>query len=139
MSPGRIVLLNGTSSSGKSTIARELQAILAEPYLHLGIDTFIGMLPPRFFGAQPPADEGFFLHEHGDRVDITAGPVARRLLLGMYRCFAALASAGNNLIIDYVFLDAGGVADMVAVLAPFPAWFVGIHCPLAVALQRESR
>ena len=37
---GRIVLLNGTSSSGKTTIARELQGILPGTTLSTGIDHF---------------------------------------------------------------------------------------------------
>jgi chloramphenicol 3-O phosphotransferase len=48
MTSGRIILLNGTSSSGKSSVARALQEVLSEPYLHLGIDTFIAMLPSRY-------------------------------------------------------------------------------------------
>jgi chloramphenicol 3-O phosphotransferase len=32
---GRIILLNGASSSGKSTLARGLQAAMAEPFLHV--------------------------------------------------------------------------------------------------------
>jgi chloramphenicol 3-O phosphotransferase len=33
--PGRIILLNGASSSGKSTLAKALQAALNEPFLHV--------------------------------------------------------------------------------------------------------
>jgi chloramphenicol 3-O phosphotransferase len=46
---GRIIFLNGASSSGKSTLARSLQATLAEPFLHIASDQFVaaGMLPPR--------------------------------------------------------------------------------------------
>lgn len=40
---GRIVFLNGTSSSGKSSIARELLDILDEPAFHLPVDAFHAM------------------------------------------------------------------------------------------------
>lgn len=33
-----VIILNGASSSGKSSIAKELQALLPQYYLHLGID-----------------------------------------------------------------------------------------------------
>jgi len=38
---GRIVLLNGASSSGKSSIARALQGKIDEPCLHLCIDDYL--------------------------------------------------------------------------------------------------
>ena len=40
-----IIILNGTSSAGKSTLAKALQAKLDTPYLHAGIDNYIFMLP----------------------------------------------------------------------------------------------
>src|SRR5438094_108644 len=36
--PGTIVLLNGASCSGKTSIARALQELMEEPWLHVGLD-----------------------------------------------------------------------------------------------------
>src|SRR5215211_6631588 len=46
---GRIILLNGASSSGKSALAKALQEALDEPFLHVSSDQFVaaGMLPRR--------------------------------------------------------------------------------------------
>jgi len=41
MPPGTIVLLNGVSSSGKTSILKALQGILEEPYLDAGLDKFL--------------------------------------------------------------------------------------------------
>ncbi|HET7388325.1 MAG TPA: hypothetical protein VFJ19_16845 [Nocardioidaceae bacterium] len=41
--PGRIVLLNGASSSGKSTIAREFLALMPTPWFHMAVDDFHAM------------------------------------------------------------------------------------------------
>jgi chloramphenicol 3-O-phosphotransferase len=41
---GRIVLLNGTSSAGKTTIARRLQRTLEARWLFLEFDLFVEML-----------------------------------------------------------------------------------------------
>jgi chloramphenicol 3-O phosphotransferase len=46
MGQGNVVLLNSTSSAGKSTIARALQEIMETPYLHMGIDHFLSSVPP---------------------------------------------------------------------------------------------
>ena len=39
------IVLNGGSSSGKSGIARCLQAVLPEPWLALGVDTLLRAMP----------------------------------------------------------------------------------------------
>src|SRR5262245_39052040 len=48
MAVGTILILNGTSSAGKTSILHELQATLDQPYLNAGIDKFIWMLPRRY-------------------------------------------------------------------------------------------
>ena len=48
MDKGRIIFLNGTSSSGKSSIAKALQNLLETPFLHVSADDFLSMLPERF-------------------------------------------------------------------------------------------
>jgi chloramphenicol 3-O phosphotransferase len=44
-SSAQIVLLNGVGSSGKSSIAKELQKIAGKPFLHVRMDDFCAMLP----------------------------------------------------------------------------------------------
>jgi chloramphenicol 3-O phosphotransferase len=47
----RVIVLNGGSSSGKSSIARSLQELLPDLWLTFGVDAFIDALPSR--GRQP--------------------------------------------------------------------------------------
>jgi chloramphenicol 3-O phosphotransferase len=42
----QVIVLNGGSSSGKTGIARCLQAILPQPWLRLSIDDLVDALPP---------------------------------------------------------------------------------------------
>ena len=50
MQKGKIIFLNGVSSSGKTTLARKLQERLTEPFYWLAVDTFvIDMMPKKFF------------------------------------------------------------------------------------------
>jgi chloramphenicol 3-O phosphotransferase len=67
-----VIVLNGTSSSGKSTIARELQLVLPQPYLTLGVDTLIAALP----AVMPADDPGLALAADGT---ISVGSGFRRL------------------------------------------------------------
>ncbi len=46
MSPPRVLVLNGGSSAGKSSVARELQTLLEGGWLRLGVDTLIDAAPP---------------------------------------------------------------------------------------------
>lgn len=126
MSASTVIFLNGVSSAGKSSIARALQASLDQPYLHVAIDSFEDMLPDRY------AEDGEF-----------AWPVIfPRMLAGMHRSFAALAEAGNNLIVDHVMVHRDGwassLADCLTLLAPYRVYFVGVRCPLDELLRREQ-
>jgi len=46
---GKIILINGTSSAGKSTLCKALKEALDEPFWYLASDQFIdiGMAPSR--------------------------------------------------------------------------------------------
>ena len=46
----RVIYLNGTSSAGKSSIARALQERTDELYLHVQLDVFMQMVPPHVVG-----------------------------------------------------------------------------------------
>jgi chloramphenicol 3-O-phosphotransferase len=39
--PGRLIILNGGSSAGRTTLGRTLQSELADPWLLVGIDLLI--------------------------------------------------------------------------------------------------
>ena len=48
MKNGQVILLNGTSSSGKTTLAKALQDKLAEPFMYVSLDGFFHLYPERF-------------------------------------------------------------------------------------------
>src|SRR6478736_7819103 len=100
--PGRVVLLHGTSSSGKTTLARTIQALSDEPWLRLGIDTFWTAIDERWMEDGPRAAEGFLWL---DDATIVPGPVGQRLAAGMRAAIAACAREGNDVIVDDVFVD----------------------------------
>ena len=121
-----IILLNGISSAGKTSISRVLQHMMSEPYLQVSIDAFEDMLPERHQEGQLFAWENLF----------------PKLLTGYHRSIVALAAAGSNLIVDHVTVYRKGwastLADCMAVLEPFPVYFVGVHCSLEEAKRREQ-
>lgn len=129
MKTGTIIILNGTSSSGKSSIVKELQGLFKEPFLDAGLDRFLWMLPGRYL-SQPLWDDVLGLAT-------TAGPTGHRLVRGMHLAIAAMASAGNNVVADHVLIDPVWVDHCAEVLGNLPAWLIGVYCPLEILEQRE--
>jgi chloramphenicol 3-O phosphotransferase len=135
-STAKVILLNGVGSSGKSTIARALQDILDEPYLHVQMDAFLDMLPERL-----QDDPRAFSYERSDAggapvVAIAGGPIGQRLLVGMRHAIAAMAGQGNNLIVDDVTCH-GEMPEYVRLLSPYRLYLVGIFAPLEILGARE--
>lgn len=130
MRPGTIVVLNGTSSSGKTTLLRALQNRLAEPFVDAGLDRFLWMLPPRYL-ERPLWDDVLGL---ADR----AGETGHALISGMHSAIAALARRGNNVLADHVLVEASWAAECARLFYELPAYLVGVHCPLDVLERREA-
>ena len=139
MTQGKIILLNGASSSGKSSIVKELQTILSEAYLEAGIDKFLFMLPNDYLMKAHLWHQviGYEKRENGELLP-KVGDHGHQLMRGMHRAIAALAQAGNNVVADHVLLDKLWLDDCQAVFDGFEVLFVGIMCPLEVLEAREK-
>jgi chloramphenicol 3-O phosphotransferase len=124
--PGRIILLNGASSAGKSTLCRAIQEAADVPLLQFSLDFFLfghGVLPAR-------REEG------GDFAWAVMRP---KLFEGSFGCLAALAQAGNNLAVDYIIETPEQLARLSEGLRPYDVFFVGVHCPLPELERRERQ
>src|SRR5579862_5091765 len=92
----QIILLNGVSSSGKSSVAKALQKKLDVPFLHVCIDTFEEMMPA-------VGDGGFAWAD-----------VFPQMLSGFHHSLSAPASCGNRLIVDHVIVEGDEPANWLA-------------------------
>jgi chloramphenicol 3-O phosphotransferase len=135
----RIVFLNGVGSAGKSAIAKALQAIANEPFLHVAMDAFLEMLPKGMLGH--PDGIVFETVEDAGKplVIIRTGAVADRAFRGMRHAIAAMAAEGNNLIVDEVLAGSGRAAEYAEVLSPFEVFWVGVFASLDILEMRERR
>lgn len=121
---GKIILLNGASSAGKSTLAEALQVGLPEPFLRFSLDLF-------------------FIEPILPKARIRAGDFAwsamrPNIFAGFHACLTALAGAGNNLVVDHIIESAEGRAQLEKALAGLDVFFVGVHCPLPELERREA-
>lgn len=119
---GRVLLLNGPSSSGKSSIGRALQSLLAEPWFLVPVDAISGMRSPE---STVKLDEP------------SLGEVLTRTRMGYHRAVAGLASAGNDVIMDYPLSEAWRLDDLLAVLDGYDVTLVEIRCSPDELERRE--
>jgi len=141
---GRGIALNGASSSGKSSIGAALQDLSHEPWLLLGVDTFLPLLGREWLWAPAEGVRGRFGRE-GVRFDaqddglmiVTLGPAGRRLMDGLRTSVTALLEHGHDLILDLVLLDGDDRSRWRAAVAPAEVLWAGVECPLAVLEHRE--
>jgi chloramphenicol 3-O phosphotransferase len=127
----QVIVLNGGSSSGKSGIARCLQAVLPDPWLTFGVDTLIDAMPL----SSRTSEAGI---EFGPDGAVVVGPRFRELEAAWLTGLAAMAQAGARIIIDDAFL--GGAASQEryrTALDALEVLWVGVRCEAAVAEARE--
>lgn len=127
----QVIVLNGGSSSGKSGIARCLQAVLPGPWLTLGTDTLVDAMP----ASLQTSDGGIEFAPDGE---VVVGPQFRTLEAAWIEGVAAMARAGARVVVDEVFL--GGTASQQRwqnALRGLEVLWVGVRCDSAVAAGRE--
>ncbi len=126
-----VVVLNGGSSAGKSTIASSLQALLAEPWLTLGVDNLIDALGPA--ASESSSDITF-----GPDGVVSVGERFRQVENAWFHGLAAIARSGTGVIIDEVFLGGGASQSRLSsALADLTVLWVGVHCDPEIATWRE--
>jgi chloramphenicol 3-O phosphotransferase len=115
-----IILLNGTSSAGKSSIARALQLRAGRPLLHASLDTFTDMF--RWDAISDPTERGI-CHAAG--------------MEHFHRALAMFAAGPHAVVVDHVLELPSWFAATRAALAGRRVHFIGVRCPLAVLAARE--
>ncbi|TQL66824.1 chloramphenicol 3-O phosphotransferase [Nocardioides albertanoniae] len=123
MRRGRIILLNGASSSGKSSIGRELLPLLDDPWFLMPVDEISGMRST--------------VHAR-DLDDAQIAQMLRRTRLGYHRAVAAMASVGNDVIMDYPLSESWRIDDLVEVLEGFDVTLVEVWCSPEELERRET-
>ena len=135
------IVLNGTSCSGKSSIAAALQELWPGPLQVTGIDTFLASQSKRFFATDGRVVPGFswIPVTLGGKAafDVVPGPLGLGMIKASHAYWAACAGAGLDQVIDDVWLVPDQPAGLRDALSVANTLWVGVHCSLGIAEQRE--
>ena len=144
MTRGRIILLNGASSAGKTTLAQAIARLSEQPVQHIALDQFRDGMAGRYRGMNAPAGTpgarglNVVPAAGGTQTLLRFGDVGRQTLRGMRRAIAAFATSGIDVVVDDLLLEPAFLADYLDALQGCAVTFVGVHCDLATLSAREA-
>nr|WP_269330537.1 hypothetical protein [Kineosporia babensis] len=123
--------MNGGSSSGKTSVARELQETLDGVWLRLGVDTLIDALPASFF-----SEDSLSFAADGE---VVVGAGFQQVEDWWMAGVARMVQTGARVLIEDNFVSGpGGQQRWQAVLAEAPVGWVGVRCAPSIAAAREQ-
>ncbi len=142
MQPGRLIILNGGSSAGKTSLGSALQDLLDDTYLLLGIDVFWLALPPKQLDLKR-VDPRFYSWtvevEHGrEHLRIIPGPILDQAMSARYRAIAAFLDRGLNVIADDVIWKVEWLDEALELFASYEVTFIGVTVSDAEGARREA-
>jgi len=112
----RIIIINGTSSAGKSTISKAMRR---------HFPTFC------YFASDQLANEGF-------RPLIRSDVERNRFFDGFHRSIAGFADAGCDIIVEHIVEEQSWKEDIERLLQNHSVLWVGVRCPVEVLERREA-
>ncbi|AMJ63623.1 chloramphenicol phosphotransferase CPT family protein [Bosea sp. PAMC 26642] len=120
---GKMILLNGASSSGKSSLAKAIQARIDQPFWHISIDHL------RDSGVLPSA------RIKSGEFDWRA--MREPFFIGFEESLLAYLRAGNSLIVEHIMESEAWLHRLVGILSGQDVFFVGVQCDLVELERRE--
>ena len=140
-----IVVLNGASSSGKTSIARALQDLWPRPLVLTGIDTFI-LAWPESFAALPGDDGSPAAPSTGIRIVPGLGPAPswipefgvdfHAMMRLVHESWALMSHGGVDQVIDHVLINETLRTQARDILVG--AFWVGVSCDVDELVRREA-
>jgi chloramphenicol 3-O phosphotransferase len=123
----QIILLNGASSSGKSTFAKQLRSSIDFPYYGFSSDQLVdsGMLP-KVDRNKPDTIWSWNIHRP-------------KFFKGFHKSIKSFADSGLYLIVDHVVEYQEWFDELVDILSPFSVLYIGVTCPIEEIERREMQ
>jgi chloramphenicol 3-O phosphotransferase len=123
--PGKIIIINGPSSTGKTTLAFALQKQIELPFIRFSFDLFL--------------DHNSFPLEQIRNGTFSWDQMRPSVFRGIHQCLPALATAGNNVIFDHIIETKESLHELISLISELDVFFVGLHCSLPELERREMQ
>ena len=117
MQKGKIIFLNGVSSSGKTTLAKALQDLLPEPPYYISNDLFAEMIPGKYF-SDAKKEQNFSI---------------------LCKVIKTFSDTGVDVVFDSLILSAQRMNQYVEAFHEHPVLFVHVTCPAYELRRREEK
>lgn len=118
MTKGKVIFLNGVSSSGKSSLSKALVNKLQD-HFHYSIDDF-----------------DLVIERMEDRENQRLIPVSTEYYF--HRTIRMFSDSGINLVVDQILHNDETLQDCLTALKGYPVFFVGVHCVQDELKRREK-
>lgn len=144
---GTVIVLNGPSGSGKSSIQREFQHLMMPNlWVKVGIDNLFDSVMPditsdnlSFWQSSNPIR---WVENTTDRnkpiITLFTGQEGEKVAYAMNSAIASYAETGCNVIVDYIAYKQSWFADLQYKLRGTPTYYVAVKLPLATLEKREA-
>lgn len=143
VAPGKLIVLNGGSSAGKTSLCQAFQDVADECWIHLGIDVFWLALPPEqldlarvrpeyYTWDSAPEDDGL------EYFTVHPGPLLDRAMHSRYHAIRAYLDNGMNVVADDVIWKRDWLLDALRIFQDRQVWMVGVHVSDAEGARREQ-
>lgn len=120
MGKGMIIVLNGVSSAGKTTLAKKIQEKSDGNLAWISVDTFCNMWPEKIF-------EGDFTETY------------LRIQTIMFRSIKLFADSGTDVVLDCVLLKPyHALEELILLLQNYSILLVRVNCSLEELRRRET-
>lgn len=147
--PGTVIILNGPSGSGKSSIQRAFQQLnMPDLWVAIGIDNFFDNVMPEItpenmdtWKSPNPIRwiENTKDTTNNNIITLHVGVKGKKVAYAMNSAIAAYAQEGCNVIVDYIAYDQTWLHDLQKKLHNIPTYYVAVDIPLSVLEEREAK
>ncbi len=122
---GQLILINGATGAGKTTLCKSIRENVNIPFLHYSLDFFVfdaDVLPKR----------------KAPEFGISWSQMRENVIEGFYISIVALLAAGNNLVVDIIVENEEQKNQLLQLLKDEDVFSVGLHCSLPELIFREK-
>ena len=145
---GTVIILNGPSGSGKSSIQKAFQQLMTpDLWCKVGIDTLFDapmpdITPQNMSFWQSPNPIRWIEESKDDNgnkvITLLVGPQGEKVAYAMNSAIAEYAKNGCNVIVDYIAYNPEWLADLQAKLRGIKTYYVAVEISLETLEKREE-